>query len=136
MDFTKITFDEFASKLGKKSATELRSLFVGYGLDLPQSADKDQLLRMAHETLCAGTKSSAPAPAQVDALAAPTSLPSPQPSAGAGRRFRIRARGDLGRWRCAHKFTSAPQEIWESQFTTKEWAQIRADKQLSVSEIE
>ncbi len=147
MDYTKIGLDEFVKRLGKRSVVEIRALLEQQGVALPAGTmEKEPLIRMGYEALCAQESAAANAAPAKDSGPTPDGVKTADPSppnpptqvdkkpSGVGRQFKIRCtRGT--RWRCAKQWGNTYTTVRESEFTEAEWKALRADSSLQVIEL-
>lgn len=151
MDFSKISFEEFESAIGKTSEKDLRAMLAEHGVSLPpHRMSREVLLRAAHEALRTGSKKPAGAAAPAPMPAVPPTSPAasagdsapPVPPEPAGARFRIRSipgpavHEQKGHWRCGrHWPPTRGAEVFENEFTPDEWERLRADSRLEIVEV-
>ncbi len=125
MDFSKMTYAEFAGKLTKLSIKELYKMARGYGMSLPAGIESQEtLLQAMHAHL------SAPA-----STAGAESAPSSDAPVDAGSIFSVLSKTGKDYWRCNHKWTNRWQRLPLSQFSPAELKTLSQDPFLRTNGI-
>lgn len=127
MDITKLTFEEFQSRLSKLSVKELYKMAHGYGMKLPTGIEKQEtILQHMHAHISASGSATAE-----DAKSAPSS----DAPAVAGPFFKVLSTTGGDFWRCNHKWTNRWQELPVSKFSPMELKTLRDCKFLKTRGI-